>query len=200
MGDDNHLEIPLTASGIPTELGDLIIQPAPDGRTEYSPSAKSQSMDQPTQFEEPANSESVSFIKPDDLDENVSKTSASVALLELKATEEHDKSRRASDADTIKTYHQGIYWRSPITMVTFFLVGVFVSVGHHLYYHSLVGQAVGDNTDQELVIRSASVFRKPLSLYTQPSVDEENLPHYLGNNYSNHSHIDLVSLLPFLPK
>lgn len=161
MGD-SYLEIPLTAFGTPLEVGDPIRKPTPDGVTSSSPSVKGQSMNHPIQVDESANSESACFIKPDDLDYRLSKTCASVAALELKSTEEHTENRRTSDADTIKTYHQGIYWRSPITMVTFFLSGVFISAGHHLYYSSLVGRAVGNVTDQELVIRSASTFRKSL--------------------------------------
>jgi hypothetical protein len=162
MGDDDYLEVPLTAPGMPTKLGDPIRQPTLHGMTASPPSAKGQSMNQPTEVDEPTNSESVAFIKPDDLDCKLSKTSATVALLGLKSTEVHDESRRISDADTIKTYHQGIYWRSPITMVTFFLLGIFISVGHHLYYNSLVGQAVGDVNDQQMVLRSVVTFRKSL--------------------------------------
>jgi len=157
MGDDNYLGILLTASGVHTELGDMISQPNQDARAVSAPSAQGQSMNQPIQADEHTGSKSVSFINPDDSDYELPRTSA---------TEKHDESRRTSDADTIKTYHQGIYWRSPITMVTFFLFGVFISVGHHLYYNSLVGQAVGDVDDQQRVLRSVATLRRSLSLHS----------------------------------
>jgi hypothetical protein len=144
MGDDDYLEIPLTASGMSTELGDPIREHNSDEMTAPPSSAERQSINQPTQVDGPTNNELASFI------------------------EEHHESRRTSDADTIKTYHQGIYWRSPITMVTFFFLGIFISVCHHLYYNSLEGQVVND---QEWVIRSVTTSREFL-FHIQSSVDE----------------------------
>jgi hypothetical protein len=56
-------------------------------------------------------------------------------------------------------FHQGIYWRSPITMVSLFLFGVVMCLGHHLYYNSLIGKLVGDVDDQQRALRCVSIYR-----------------------------------------
>lgn len=43
----------------------------------------------------------------------------------------------------------GIYWVSPFKMVFFLLVGILMSVGHHVYYQSRVGKVVGNENDQQ---------------------------------------------------
>jgi hypothetical protein len=50
-------------------------------------------------------------------------------------------------------HHEGIYWRSPISMVAFFFFGVLASLMHHVYYHSLDGKQVGNDTEQQWALR-----------------------------------------------
>jgi len=115
-----------------TELDDRIRQHNQDEMTASLPSVERQSINQ--QVDGPVNGEPASFIK------------------------EHDESRRTSNTDTIKTYHQGIYWRSPITMVTFFVLGDFYQClsSFVLYYNSHEGHIVHD---REWVIGSVTTSR-----------------------------------------
>jgi hypothetical protein len=53
----------------------------------------------------------------------------------------------------LRPHHQGIYWLSPITMVSLFFLGVFMSIGHYFYYSSLVGNVVGGIDDQQRALR-----------------------------------------------
>jgi hypothetical protein len=60
-------------------------------------------------------------------------------------------------------HHQGIYWRSPIGMVSFLIFGVFASVSHHFYYSSLDGKKVGNDNDQQWALRSDTFFTLDVS-------------------------------------
>jgi len=66
-------------------------------------------------------------------------------------------------------HHQGIYWRSPIGMVSFLIFGVFASVSHHLYYSSLDGNKVGNDNDQQWALRSDTFFTLDVSRCLQTS-------------------------------
>ncbi|KAH9203863.1 hypothetical protein DL95DRAFT_320599 [Leptodontidium sp. 2 PMI_412] len=55
-------------------------------------------------------------------------------------------------------HHQGVYRRRLISMIAFFLVGVLMCIGHHLYYTSLVGQVVGNVDDQQTALRYGTTF------------------------------------------
>ncbi|KAG0646652.1 hypothetical protein D0Z07_7475 [Hyphodiscus hymeniophilus] len=55
-------------------------------------------------------------------------------------------------------HHQGIYWRSPLMMVAFFLSGVTSSVSHHFYYSSLDGKQVGNDNSQQWALRWGTTF------------------------------------------
>jgi hypothetical protein len=55
-------------------------------------------------------------------------------------------------------HHEGIYWRSPIAMVAFFLLGLFASIAHHVYYSSLDGNRVGNDREQQWALRSGTSF------------------------------------------
>ena len=46
-----------------------------------------------------------------------------------------------------------IYWRSPASMIACFFLGVFIALGHHLYYTSLKGDLVGDEDEQQRKLR-----------------------------------------------
>jgi hypothetical protein len=81
-----------------------------------------------------------------------------------------------------KEHNGGIYSRSPITMVAFFLFGVVMSVGHHLYNTSLAGQVIGDVNDYQMVIRSVSILS-----FNQPI-------------FSNHHYTDIAPPSHFLSK
>ncbi|KAK0103699.1 hypothetical protein ONS95_005707 [Cadophora gregata] len=53
---------------------------------------------------------------------------------------------------------KSIYWRSPASMVACFFLGVFVALGHHLYYTSLKGDLVGDEDEQQRKLRYGTTF------------------------------------------
>jgi hypothetical protein len=55
-------------------------------------------------------------------------------------------------------HHEGIYWRSPITMVAFLFLGIFASIAHHIYYTSLDGNRVGNDREQQWALRSGLSF------------------------------------------
>ena len=55
-------------------------------------------------------------------------------------------------------HHEGIYWRSPITMVAFLFLGIFASIAHHFYYTSLDGNRVGNDREQQWALRSGLSF------------------------------------------
>jgi hypothetical protein len=51
-----------------------------------------------------------------------------------------------------------IYWVSPFSMVSLLLFGVLMSISHHCYYNSLIGEVVGDVNDQQSTHRFVSDF------------------------------------------
>jgi hypothetical protein len=59
---------------------------------------------------------------------------------------------------TLQPQTQGIYWRSPNSMVGFFVCGVLACVAHHLYYLSWDGKEVGTENQQQWALRSVSTF------------------------------------------
>lgn len=48
---------------------------------------------------------------------------------------------------------QRIYWLSPVSMIGAFLAGVSTAIAHHVYYHSLDGQVVGNSERQQWALR-----------------------------------------------
>jgi thiol:disulfide interchange protein len=46
-------------------------------------------------------------------------------------------------------------WKSPLVMLTFFVIGLGMSIGHCVFYPSLDGIIVGDSYNQERNIRQA---------------------------------------------
>jgi hypothetical protein len=42
-----------------------------------------------------------------------------------------------------------IHLVTPLTMIAALFIGFFMAIGHHLYYHSLVGKVVGGSYDQQ---------------------------------------------------
>ena len=58
------------------------------------------------------------------------------------------------DLETQPTnHHEGIYWKSPLAMAAFFLIGVIASISHHFYYLSLDGKQVGNDNTQQWALR-----------------------------------------------
>ena len=52
-------------------------------------------------------------------------------------------------------------WKSPLLMLTFFVIGLCMSIGHCTFYPMLDGVIVGDSQNQERNIRqAASLFAK----------------------------------------
>ncbi|KAL5336846.1 hypothetical protein BJX70DRAFT_260929 [Aspergillus crustosus] len=47
----------------------------------------------------------------------------------------------------------GIHWRMPAAMITCFVIGLGLAIGHHFYYYSLDGTRVGDQNKQEWALR-----------------------------------------------
>lgn len=48
---------------------------------------------------------------------------------------------------------QRIYWLSPVSMIGAFLAGGCTAIAHHVYYHSLDGQVVGNSERQQWPLR-----------------------------------------------
>jgi hypothetical protein len=48
---------------------------------------------------------------------------------------------------------QGIYWRSPLSMLSSFLFGLLACVGHQLYYSHLDKKVVGNDSEQQWALR-----------------------------------------------
>src|ERR1700730_17251812 len=87
---------------------------------------------------------------------------ASAIDIELGESEARLFRDRSQSVDS-QIYHQGIHWLSPITMLSLFLFGVLMCLGHHVYYNSLVGQVVGDVDDQQRALRSVTLRREYMS-------------------------------------
>lgn len=64
------------------------------------------------------------------------------------------KERVVTHPRSSETVNRTIYWRSPASMIACFFLGVFVALGHHLYYTSLKGDLVGDEDEQQRKLRS----------------------------------------------
>jgi hypothetical protein len=63
---------------------------------------------------------------------------------------------KETDADADEPIHKGIYWWSPIAMVSFFLLGVLTSFMHHFYYTVLDERQVGNDRQQQWALRFES--------------------------------------------
>lgn len=50
-------------------------------------------------------------------------------------------------------HHRGIYWRSPIYMVAFLVLGIAAAFSHHIFYSSLDGHQVGNDWEQQWNLR-----------------------------------------------
>lgn len=85
---------------------------------------------------------SVSTIRSEVTDKLLSPTITSITDLERQTTR----------------HHEGIYWRSPVTMVAFFLFGIIASISHHVYYSSLDGNQVGNDNSQQWALRLEQRF------------------------------------------
>ena len=60
--------------------------------------------------------------------------------------------RRSSTASVV-AQEQGIFWRTPITMIASFLFAIMCSAVLHAYYSSLDGTLVGGPSDQQNALR-----------------------------------------------
>ena len=56
--------------------------------------------------------------------------------------------------DAGEQQQQGIYWRSPLSMMSFFLFGLLACVGHQLFYSHLDKKEVGNDSEQQWALRS----------------------------------------------
>jgi len=58
-----------------------------------------------------------------------------------------DEQELIEDGESISRT-SAIHWATPVNMVGSLLLGVFCSIGHHLYHNYLVGRNAGDNFQQ----------------------------------------------------
>ena len=71
-------------------------------------------------------------------------------------TQDEEKRRRSTSS--IMRSHKKIYWRSPITMILAFLLGLGSALALHGYYSFLNGKKVGDSFQQQNALRYAYCF------------------------------------------
>lgn len=57
-----------------------------------------------------------------------------------------------------KQQTHGIYWRTPVLMVSSWIVGLIFSIGHHLFYSHFDRRSVRSANEEQWNIRSASLF------------------------------------------
>jgi hypothetical protein len=72
------------------------------------------------------------------------------------ASSSQPEATKEADADVEEPIHKGIYWWSPIAMVTFFFLGVLTSFMHHFYYTVLDERQVGNDRQQQWAVRFES--------------------------------------------
>ena len=58
---------------------------------------------------------------------------------------------------TNEEHPRGIYWHTPVKMVSFFIFGLVCSIAHHFYYESLNGVKVGTSDNQQWALRYVDV-------------------------------------------
>ena len=69
-----------------------------------------------------------------------------------------DEEKRRQSVSSMLGTQKGIYWRSPVTMVLAFLLGLGSALALHGYYSSLDGKKVGDSFQQQNALRYAYCF------------------------------------------
>ena len=69
-----------------------------------------------------------------------------------------DEEERRRSTSSMSGSRKGIYWRSPITMILAFLLGLGSALALHGYYSFLDGKEVGDNFQQQNALRYAYCF------------------------------------------
>jgi hypothetical protein len=87
---------------------------------------------------------------------NSEQSGVSEGLLNATSSTPSQPMRTFQSQSTI--HHEGIYWRSPMTMVAFLFLGIFASMGHHFYYSSRDGKRVGNDREQQWALRSGLSF------------------------------------------
>jgi len=102
-------------------------------------------------------SNSVSTLKSEVSEGEISATSTSAVVQDRKPLDNTINEVCVPKKAPVK-HHHGIYWRSPISMVAFLFLGVMSGVAHHLYYSSLAGKQVGGDGEQQWNLRSGFSF------------------------------------------
>ena len=69
-----------------------------------------------------------------------------------------DEEKRRRSISSMLGSQKGIYWRSPITMILAFLLGLGSALALHGYYSFLDGKEVGDSFQQQNALRYAYYF------------------------------------------
>ena len=88
--------------------------------------------------------------------ENSEQSGVSEGLLNATSSTPSQPMRTFHSQSTI--HHEGIYWRSPMTMAAFLFLGIFASMAHHFYYASRDGKRVGNDREQQWALRSGLSF------------------------------------------
>ncbi|MCJ1431360.1 hypothetical protein MMC27_000711 [Xylographa pallens] len=100
---------------------------------------------------EPNNDESVSLMSP-----SLSSTGhISTTSQKIRKITDFEPSPRVTAAQRVKW---GIYWKQPISIIVFFLAGVFLAIGHHLYYRFLDGTTASSPDSQQWALRFGTAF------------------------------------------
>lgn len=77
-----------------------------------------------------------------------------ISVAEIPSSDNGNNFRRSSTGSTSAPQF-GIFWRSPITMLSTFFVGLASALSLHGYYASLNGKQVGDSAQQQKALRYA---------------------------------------------
>ena len=80
-----------------------------------------------------------------------------VTTVSAEVPTQDEEKRRRSTSPMLKS-RKNIYWRSPITMILAFLLGLGSALALHGYYSFLNGKKVGDSFQQQNALRYAYCF------------------------------------------
>ena len=73
------------------------------------------------------------------------------------AAQPHGRNDSVTTIDVLEDEKQrGIHWPSPLSMVIYFIVGFVAALSHHFYYCSYNGIQVGNDVQQQWVLRFVS--------------------------------------------
>jgi hypothetical protein len=99
------------------------------------------------------------FQRPPELEDARKKPSVAFSNVEVSDSEASKKTLlsprdESPESPHPREHHNGVYWRSPVSMIALFLLGILMAIGHHLYYASLRSKEVGNDNEQQWALRS----------------------------------------------